>query len=569
MIRLPSNGQVLNAELEDDSGDDESANSLRGNLPSRDPTEFPGAPRRRRRSLHLMRHSRRKVSRALIQAALTGDVAEMERLYDQRADVNYQSQKQPPDNEGMTALHAAAKGGHYRAVEFLIQREADVNALMIHKFTPLHLAVTAQHTQVVQYLIDRGANVNAQNAQGQTPLFKSDRQITRMLLKAQANPNVIDNGVNKSLHYAAYNNHVEAIKLLTGANANVNISNWEGKTALWLVCDHADMLNLQRSLKSVDILLQRRADPNISCKEGKSPLELCIYKNESTLADRLLKAGADANIPTRGGDTLLHKAAALQSSGIMCLLLPSYRNIDIPAQYKRYTPLHMAIDRESPACTRKLLERGASVTVREGSGKTALHIAAGAKEDSLVEILLQYNANVHESDRYYRTPLFYAQQSPAVAICLLNAGASLTATDQIQNSPLHHLVHNANPAVIETLLECGISVTAINRAGHTPLEGLCADEQGWNEASNPSTLSPNRLKIFHLLLKYKSSITPRCRASIAGWHNVRLRNALMNQLPWRWPSEVLADNADTLGYAATAVSALGIVGGVVMNMKRR
>ena len=568
MIRLPSNGQELNAKLEDDSGDDEAANPLRGNLPLRDPTELPGAPRRRRRSLHLMGHSRRRVSRALIQAALTGDVAEMERLYDQRADVNYQSQKQPPDNEGMTALHAAAKGGHYRAVEFLIQREANVDALMIHKFTPLHLAVTAQHTQLVRYLIDRRANVNAQNAQGQTPLFKSDRQITRMLLKAQANPNVIDNGVNTSLHYAAYNNHVEAIKLLTGANANVNIRNREGKTALWLVCDHADMLNVQRSLESVHILLQCRADPNISCKEGKSPLELCIYKNESTLADRLFKAGADANIPTRGGDTLLHKAATLQSSEIMCLLLPSYRNIDVPAQPKRYTPLHMAIDRQSSACTSKLLERGASVTVREDSGKTALHIAAGATEDSLVEILLQYNANVHEPDGYCRTPLFYAEQSPAVAICLLNAGASLTATDEMQNSPLHYLVYNANPAVIETLLECGISVTAINRAGHTPLERLCADEQGWNEESNSSTLSSNRLKIFNLLLKYNSPITPRCRASVAGWHNVRLRNALTDHLPWQWLSGALAEYAGTLG-AATVVSALGIVGGAVMNMKRR
>ena len=100
----------------------------------------------------------------------------------------------------------------------------------------------------------------------------------------------------------------------------------------------------------------------------------------------------------------------------------------------------------------------------------------------------------------------------------------------------------ADSAVIKVLLERGMSVTAVNRAGRTPLEELCADEEGWKGVSNPSTLSPKRLKVFHLLLKHKALVTPACRASIAGWTNVTLRNALMSKLPWRYPSEVLADN---------------------------
>lgn len=481
----------------------------------------------------------------------------MERLYDQGADVKYQSQKQPPDNDGMTALHAAAKGGHYRAVESLIQHGANVNALMVNKFTPLHRAATAQHDEVALYLIGRGANVNAENAQGQTPLFKSDGQITRMLLKAQADPNVRDKDVNTPLHHAAYDNHVGAIRLLKEANANVNIRNREGKTALWLVCDRTNEFNLGKSLEIVDILLQRRADPNIACQQGKPPLELCIQEHKTMLVDRLIKAGADATFRTKDGDTLLHMAATLQSATIMCQLLCWYTNIDTPAQPKRNTPLHAAIVHKSFACTEKLLERGASVTVREHRGMTALHIAAGARTDHLVKILLRYNANLHVPDAYKRTPLFYVDQSPAVCEYLLNAGASLTATDRAQNSPLHHLVCKADSAVIEILLKRGISVTAINNAGRTPLEELCADEEGWKGVSNPSTLSSKRLKIFYLLLKYKAFVTPACRASIAGWANVTLRNALTSKLPWRYPSELLADNAATLSGAGIALATVG------------
>ena len=241
---------------------------------------------------------------------------EMEKQYKQGADVKYQSRKQPPDNDGMTALHAAAQGGHYRAVEFLVQRKINVNALMINCFTPLHLAASAQHTEVVRYLIQSGADVNAQNAQGQTPLFKSDGQTTKMLLDARADPNVRDNDVNTSLHCAAYDNHLEAIKLLKAANVDVNIRNREGKTALWLACDRTDDFNVDKSLEVVDTLLRRKANPNIACQQGMPPLELCIQENRPRLVDRLIKFKADATFRTKSGMTLLHIAATLQSEEI-------------------------------------------------------------------------------------------------------------------------------------------------------------------------------------------------------------------------------------------------------------
>ena len=477
----------------------------------------------------------------------------------QNPNVNYQSRKQPPDNDAMTALHAAAKGGHYRAVEFLVQHGANVNALMINRFTPLHLAASAHHTEAVRYLIANGADVNSQDAQGQTPLFKSDGQVTRMLRAARANPNVKDNNVNTPLHCAAFDNHLEAIKVLKEANLDVNIQNREGKTALWLVCDRADDFNVDRSLEIVDILLRRKANPNIACHQRRPPLELCIRNDQFKLVDCLIHSGADAVFRTRDGDTLLHLAATLRSREIMCQLLGFYTNIDTPCQSKHRTPLHQAIAAESFACTEQLLQHGASTTATDKDWRTALHIAAEANTDHFVQILLQHNANLHAEDKDYRTPLFYVYRSPATMNHLLNGGASFAVLDRNQNSPLHHLVRGADPAVVRVLLEHGASVLDINQAGRTPLEELFADEKAWTGRSDPTKLAQRSLEMLQLLLEHKASVTPRCRASIAGWTNASLGCALTNRLPWRTPTQILEDNPmSTLaaGFGIVAISYL-------------
>ncbi|MCJ1407426.1 Ankyrin-2 [Ptychographa xylographoides] len=484
---------------------------------------------------------RKKASRALIQAAFVGDVEKMRLQYNKGAEIAYRSQKEPPDNNGMTALHAAAKGGHYRAVKFLVQHEANVNVLMTNEFTPLHHAAAAQHTEVVRYLIAHGANVNAQNSQGQTPLFKSDGDITRLLLGARADPNIEDNDGNTLLHCAAYDGHVGAIRLLE--KAHINIRNREGQTALWLVCDRISDYNLEKSLEITEILLQRKADPNINCRQLRTPLQLSIQKNQPRLVGCLLTAGADARFRTTYGDTLLHLAASFQSATIVHQLLPQYLDVDTPSQPGNSTSLHTAIKQGSLDCVQALVDAGASVHVRDCNCAAALHIAAAAaasaEEVDIIKVLIDHGADVHALDLHHRTPLYYALHSPATAACLLDAGALLRATDEAKNTPLHHLALEATPTVVQVLLVRGASVAAVNKAGRTPLEELCANEKAWGAVpadfaglSLCTALSSRSLEMFHLLRKHQAQVTPACVDSIDSWHNMELRNKMKKQLPW-------------------------------------
>jgi ankyrin repeat protein len=69
---------------------------------------------------HLVRPSEGEIVQALVRACSLGHLAVVERLLQEKADVNAGA----ANYEGMTALQAAAGGGHNRVEEYLLQAGA-------------------------------------------------------------------------------------------------------------------------------------------------------------------------------------------------------------------------------------------------------------------------------------------------------------------------------------------------------------------------------------------------------------------------------------------------------------
>ena len=107
---------------------------------------------------------------ALIRAAQTGDVAAMETLLKEGADIN-KSAMETGGVSGGTPLFYAAYKCHDAAVRYLISKGADVNAddgfIRGGFFSgrPLHVAVENNCFESVQILLDAGADIDARSLQ--------------------------------------------------------------------------------------------------------------------------------------------------------------------------------------------------------------------------------------------------------------------------------------------------------------------------------------------------------------------------------------------------------------------
>ncbi|XP_034255089.1 integrin-linked protein kinase [Thrips palmi] len=74
------------------------------------------------------------------------------------------------DDHGFSPLHWAAKEGHYKIAELLIQRGARINATNRGDDTPLHLAAAHGHREIVHMLLRNKADINFTNEHGNSPL---------------------------------------------------------------------------------------------------------------------------------------------------------------------------------------------------------------------------------------------------------------------------------------------------------------------------------------------------------------------------------------------------------------
>jgi len=109
-----------------------------------------------------------------------------------------------------------------------------------------------------------------------------------------------------------------------------------------------------------------------------------------------------------------------------------------------------------------LIESGADVTAAENDGTTALHWAAYAGDESLVDGLLAAGADPNAINRYCLTPLQAAAEGgfAGPVASLLAAGADPNAVLPEGETILMTAAHSGDPVVLEALLAAGADIEA-------------------------------------------------------------------------------------------------------------
>jgi hypothetical protein len=148
------------------------------------------------------------------------------------------------------------------------------------------------------------------------------------------------------------------------------------------------------------------------------------------------------------------------------------------------------------------------------AGDTALHVAAAAHQQEIVQKLLAAGANVRARNRRGAEPLHYAADGipgsrtwnpPAQAetvACLIAAGADPNATDKSGVTPLHRAVRTRCGAAVKALLEAGADPRRRNKSGSTPM--LLATQNTGRGGSGSSEAKAQQERIVQLLQEHIS-----------------------------------------------------------------
>ena len=130
--------------------------------------------------------------------------------------------------------------------------------------------------------------------------------------------------------------------------------------------------------------------------EGLTCLHLACLEEKLDIVTALLKAGGDPSAADNEGTNCLHIAATLSSAPMLKQLIdaaPKKSGLDVnKPDMQGSTPLHLAVEPADEAdaaaaaeCVEVLLKAGASTTVKNAAGKTALELATLSAVKAAVE----------------------------------------------------------------------------------------------------------------------------------------------------------------------------------------
>jgi uncharacterized protein len=255
--------------------------------------------------------------------------------------------------------------------------------------TPLLYAAREGHADIAKLLLDAGANIEKADADGVTPLLM-----------------------------AVLNGHTALAQDLITRGANVNVQDWYGQTPLWAAVDLRNLdvpgptrdngVDREAAFALIKVLLDKRADPNARTKEyppqrrwvtrlgslswvdftGQTPFLRAALAGDVKTMRLLLEYHADPNINTFNGTTPLMAAAGM--------------NWTVSQTYD-----------EGPQALLEAVKlaqsQGNDVNATNDMGLQAIHGAANRGSNDIIQFLVEKGATLDVADKQGRTPLTWAK----------------------------------------------------------------------------------------------------------------------------------------------------------------
>jgi|JI9StandDraft_2_1071091.scaffolds.fasta_scaffold02384_4 ankyrin repeat protein len=247
-----------------------------------------------------------------------------------------------------------------------------------------------------------------------------DHDSVATLLKQKADVNVRDGNKSRTaLHYSAMKNNAEIAALLVQHDADMNVKDAEGRTALDIALERGNY-------ETAKVLLKNNANAGLA----SAGLDRVLKTNESELLVLMLQNGADAN------------AAANKAI--------EYNNIKM---------LNTVLDNSAARATNELFEKAVSLRNQEAAIELlvrgidkdeAMSYVIAKKDKTMVDLVLGMNASVASTNK----ALLYAAEERDLALATkaivqYNADPTIGMAPAIRNNHMEMvsllLKHRADP----------------------------------------------------------------------------------------------------------------------------
>jgi len=418
------------------------------------------------------------------------------------------------DSFGETPLHIATRLKYeLPVIKLLISKGATLEEKNKRGETALLIAVQSEQAELVKYFSDIGGNIHSQTLDGITPLTLSFTKNfdTFTALLTQKNIYTKDITGDSVLHVAIKKNaKPETIPYIAEHSNLIAESNMQGNTPLHLA------VSLDNGSLG-GILIEKGADIFVSNDEGFTPFTLAVelggkrgdwFFSEKTMTAKdangntalhvaaqmgyasvireMVNKGASINATNKNNETPIFSALKADSYNVIRVLLALSNN---PLSYisKRdflgNTSLHIAVKMKAYNSAKLLLSTAQGshpfVNLTNQTGSAALHEAASLGDETLIKLLLAYNADITAQDNSGKSALSRAIIANHIeaARLLLVSGSSPVQQDMNGITPLHEAIsivqnfYDKNTAlqIIKMIRQAGGNPMARDAQGRTPL----------------------------------------------------------------------------------------------------
>ena len=397
--------------------------------------------------------------------------------------------------EDVFAVFTGARDGDLAAVQRLVTRTPALATVEYNYTPPIHFAVREGHLRLTEFLLDHGADPAYRSYPFKEALltFAEDRgheEVAALLRSRLARRFSVAPGTEAIIAAAARGDLAAVEAELSRNPALARAGNETGDTALHHAAKHGH-LNVVRALLSAG------ANVDAVRGDGYRPLHCALMPNwfftvgsgaRAQIADLLLSHGAQYTIfvaALRGDDEFVRNALARDRS------LPNFEDSC------HHRVLSAAVRRGDVRMTKQLLERGADPNLpEEGAPRgLSLWIAVNDRHRELVRLLLAHGADPNAEVDSSGTPMSQAEAKGDSEIIDLLRGHGGRQPQASERDRVGKLVQQGRLDEAERLLRANP-------------HWIHDDEAGWGDGILAGPARDGRHDILAMLMRLGARVPP-------------------------------------------------------------